>query len=348
VNILHFCKRMSALKQDFNLRQYNTFNIEVFCKYFTEVSDLNDFLDIIKLSEFRHSEKLILGGGSNILFSKDFDGFVLKNNIKSIQIIAESEDDVYVKVGAGEVWHEFVMWCIERNFAGVENLSLIPGNVGASPMQNIGAYGVEIKDVFHSLEAVNIETGQLKNFSLSECEFGYRESVFKRKLRNQFLITSVTYKLNKKPKFNISYGTISQELERIGVKELSIKAISDAVISIRRSKLPSPNEIGNAGSFFKNPEVTKEFHRELKISYPDIVAHEQASGNIKLAAGWLIEHAGWKGYKHGNAGVHDKQALVLVNHGGAKGKEIFDLSTKIMDSVFSKFGVSLEREVNIY
>jgi UDP-N-acetylmuramate dehydrogenase len=239
------------------------------------------------------------------------------------------------------------MHCIQNNYAGLENLSLIPGCVGASPMQNIGAYGVEIKDSFYELEALNIHDHTIQKFTNSDCKFGYRESVFKRDLKNQFIIISVTFKLNKKPNLNTSYGAIEQELEKMGIKELSIQAISKAVCNIRSSKLPNPAEIGNAGSFFKNPEVARVKYETLKIEFPGIVGYELENGNVKLAAGWLIEQCGWKGKTFGDAGVHKLQALVLVNYANAKGNEIYDLSQKIMDSVKEKYGVELEREVNI-
>lgn len=281
------------------------------------------------------------------MFTKDFDGIVLKNEIKGIAELHEDSEYVYIKAGAGENWHQFVLYCIERGWGGVENLSLIPGNVGASPMQNIGAYGVEIDDVFWSLEAFHLEEKKLYTFTKSDCEFGYRESVFKRKFKSRFVIVSVTYQLRKKPRFNISYGAITQELEKMGVKELSLKAISDAVISIRKSKLPDPAIIGNAGSFFKNPTVPKDQFQLLKAKFPEIPGYENLDGSVKLAAGWLIEQCGWKGYRKGDAGSHSKQALVLVNYGKASGTEVFQLSEEILRSVKAKFDVQLEREVNI-
>ncbi|MEN9523238.1 MAG: UDP-N-acetylmuramate dehydrogenase [Bacteroidota bacterium] len=334
------------IQQNITLKNFNTFSIEVIGKYFAEI---NSFIDLNELAndEIFNQPKLVLGGGSNILFTKNYDGLVIKNNLKGISIIDETNEFVLVKAAAGEVWHQFVLFCIENNYCGIENLSLIPGCVGASPMQNIGAYGVEIKDVFYSLEAFHIHDKKVVTFNLNECEFGYRESVFKRKFKNQFIITSVTFKLNKKPNFKISYGAIEQQLEQMKVKELSIKAISDAVIAIRSSKLPNPAEIGNAGSFFKNPEISLEKYNSLKSEFKEIVAYDVANGNKKLAAGWLIEQCGWKGKTIGNCGVHKNQALVLVNYGGAKGDEIYNLSTEIINSVNSKFGVELEREVNI-
>jgi UDP-N-acetylmuramate dehydrogenase len=333
--------------ENFSLQSLNTFGIECKTRFYTEINSKEELKEVIQTQQLSYLPWLILGGGSNLLFTKDFEGLVVKNNIKGIELTKEDDDHYFVRAGAGENWHKLVMHCIENNYAGMENLSLIPGNVGASPMQNIGAYGVEIKDVFEELEAVDLKTGEIKVFSKEECRFGYRESIFKHELKNKFLITSVTYRLRKKPKFNTSYGAIEQELEQMGVKELSIIAISQAVINIRSSKLPDPAKIGNAGSFFKNPVVAKEHFEVLKEKYPAIPAYPQADGNVKLAAGWLIEKCGWKGFRKGNCGVHEKQALVLVNYGGATGKEIFDLSEDLIKSVNKQFNVTLEREVNI-
>ncbi len=333
--------------ENHSLKKFNTFGIDATARYFTEVSNLEEIREILCESKFSAINRLILGGGSNLLFTKNFDGIVLKNNLKGIELLKEDADFYYVKSAAGEVWHEFVMHCVKNNYAGLENLSLIPGNVGASPMQNIGAYGVEIKDFFYELEAFHILDKTLQTFNAAQCKFGYRESVFKRELKNQFIITSVTFKLSKHPQFNTSYGAIETELASMGIQEKSIQSISAAVCNIRRSKLPNPAEIGNAGSFFKNPEVVKGKYEFLKMQYPGIVGYDLENGNVKLAAGWLIEQSGWKGKTIGDAGVHKLQALVLVNYGNAKGTEIFDLSQKVMDSVKEKFGVELEREVNI-
>ncbi len=334
------------VREKFSLKKYNTFGIEAIARFFAEINSAEDVRELCTDDQFVKADKLILGGGSNILFTKDFDGIVIKNNFRGMDASSENAEHIFVKVGAGENWHSFVLHCIENNYAGVENLSLIPGNVGASPMQNIGAYGLEIKDVFHELEALEITTGEMMKFSAADCNFGYRESVFKNKHRNQFIITSVTFRLNKIPKFNISYGAIEQELEKMGVKELSIAAISKAVCNIRSSKLPDPKQIGNAGSFFKNPVVSQELYEKIKKEFPNVVGY--TSGNeVKLAAGWLIEQCGWKGYRKNDFGVHINQALVLVNYGGASGDELYNLSQEVMDSVQKKFGVSLEREVNI-
>lgn len=338
------------VKQNISLKPYNTFNINVVAKKFASFSSLDELNEILEASSKQPIEKLILGGGSNILFTKNFDGIVLKNELKGIELINEDDEYYYVKAAAGEVWHNFVQYCIEKNYAGVENLSLIPGNVGASPMQNIGAYGVEIKDVFYELEALHIHDKTITKFGLKDCEFGYRESVFKRKFKKQFIILNVTYKLKKQPNFNTSYGAIEDELKRMDVKELSIQAISQAVINIRTSKLPNPKEIGNAGSFFKNPTIAIELLEKIKLNHPTIPFYNLQNNNeqVKIAAGWLIEQCGFKGYRKNDAGCHTKQALVLVNYGNAKGEEILDLCQLIISSVKSKFDIELEAEVNVY
>lgn len=337
------------LKQNVSLKSFNSFGISATAKHFgtfCSVEDLVICLDENRNINFEQSP-LILGGGSNILLTKDVEYTVLKNNISGIKISSEDEHHVYVQAGAGESWHSFVQFCITHNLAGVENLSLIPGSVGASPMQNIGAYGVEIKDVFYSLEAYHLKDKKLVRFSNNECAFGYRESIFKNKYKNQFVIITVTFRLNKLPKLNISYGAIASELERMGVQSPGIKDVSMAVINIRRGKLPDPAVIGNAGSFFKNPEVDKQQFEQIKNKFPDLSAYPLDSGKFKLAAGWLIEQCGWKGYRDGDAGCYCKQALVLVNFGQATGQKILELSTVIISSVKEKFGVILQREVNI-
>lgn len=333
------------LQKNISLKPYNTFGVDVLAQSFASFSNTGELSELIAQNARTH--KLILGGGSNMLFTRNVDGLVLKNEIEGIEKIKEDDDAVYIKAGAGQNWHQFVLYCIENGWAGIENLSLIPGNVGASPMQNIGAYGVEIKDVFHELTAFHIDEKANYNFSAKDCQFGYRESVFKRKYKDQFVITSVTYKLKKHPVYNTSYGAIEQELAAMGVKELSIKAVSDAVIRIRSSKLPDPKEIGNAGSFFKNPSVPKEQFLSLKEQFENIPGYENADGSVKLAAGWLIEQCGLKGYRKDDAGVHAKQALVLVNYGNATGMEIVAVSDLVVKSVLEKFNVALEREVNI-
>ena len=346
------------IQENFSLRPYNTFRVDAKAKYFSTFSNVEQLTELITHSPLTtHDSRLttfILGGGSNILFTKDFDGIVLKNEVKGIDKIKEDNESIYVRAGAGENWHQFVMFCIKNNWAGVENLSLIPGNVGATPMQNIGAYGVEIKEVFQELKAFHLHEKINYTFGLNDCQFGYRDSVFKNKYKDQFVITEVTYRLKKTPAYNTSYGAVSQELEKMGVTDLSIAAISQAVINIRSSKLPDPAVIGNAGSFFKNPSISKEQFEKLRSQFPNIVGYKNDNGTMKLAAGWLIEQCGpekigtsWKGYRKGDAGCHQKQALVLVNYGNANGMEIYDLSEEIRQSVKMKFAVNLEREVNL-
>lgn len=333
------------ITENFSLKNYNTFGIDAYAKYFGEFFSSGTLSEILR--ERKDVQKMILGGGSNILFTKNFDGIILKNGIPGIDVIDEDDEYVYVKAGAGVNWHQFVMYCVKNNFGGVENLSLIPGNTGASPMQNIGAYGVEIKDVFYELEAFHLEENSLQIFKNADCEFGYRDSIFKKKYKGQFVILNVTFRLQKKPVFNISYGAIEEELKKMKVENLSIKAISDAVINIRRSKLPDPELIGNAGSFFKNPEIGSHELHELTRIESNVPSYKINDDTFKLPAGWLIEQCGWKGYRKGDAGCYEKQALVLVNYGNAKGNEIYQLSEEIKQSVFEKFGIELEREVNI-
>ena len=342
------------VQQNYSLKNYNTFGINVQAQYFAEFDSVENLQSILK--DHENTSKLILGGGSNILFTKDFPGLVLKNNISFIEASEEKDGTILVRAGAGVNWHRFVLFCVENNYGGVENLSLIPGNVGASPMQNIGAYGVEIKDVFHELEAYDLEENIVRKFTAAECEFGYRESVFKKKYKGRFVILNVTFALNTKAGFNTSYGAIEQELERLKITQLSIKTISEAVIHIRQSKLPDPALIGNAGSFFKNPVISKDqfgHANELFLSTSqkkegvEIPFYIIDDHHLKVPAGWLIEQCGWKGYRNGDAGCYPKQALVLVNYANASGREIFDLSTEIILSVKERFGIELEREVNI-
>ncbi len=337
------------IHQNISLKPYNTFGIEVQAKHLITIESLEDLdaLGAIPNLSNKGKQTMVLGGGSNVLFTTNYDGLILKNELKGIELVSEDENHYYVRSGAGENWHAFVLHCIQHNYAGIENLSLIPGNVGASPMQNIGAYGVETKDIFYQLEAYHLEDNEFVIFDEKECAFGYRESVFKRKYKGQFLITSVTFKLNKKPVYNTSYGAIQQELDSMGVKELSIAAISQAVINIRKNKLPDPAVIGNAGSFFKNPTIPNEQFAKLKIEFPAMVGYTADEHHTKVAAGWLIEQCGWKGYRKGDAGCHAMQALVLVNYSNANGIEIFQLSTEIMQSVEQRFGIILEREVNV-
>lgn len=332
------------IQSNIDLKPFNTFGISANAKRFASFSSIDE---LNKILENRNGDELlILGGGSNILLTKNFDGLVLKNEIMGFEIIEENESHVIIESGAGEVWHDFVMKCIDANYGGAENLSLIPGSVGASPMQNIGAYGVEIKDIFDSLKAYHIESGEVHDFSHSDCNFGYRESVFKRALKGQYIICSVRYKLTKQHTINSSYGAIDSELKQMNIESPTIKDISNAVIAIRSSKLPNPKEIGNAGSFFKNPVVDQKTVDAIAKNYDSFPQYPAPNG-IKLAAGWLIEQAGWKGKTFDTYGVHKNQALVLVNYSDSKGNDIFDLSEQIINDVYSKFSVRLEREVNI-
>lgn len=334
------------VSENVSLRPFNTFGIDVRAKALASFSTVGE-LDQLVHQNAGKLPLLVLGGGSNVLLTKDQEAFVLVNRMKGIHVVSEDSEHVFVKAGAGEVWHEFVRYAVENGWGGIENLSLIPGSVGASPMQNIGAYGIEIKDVFVSLEAYELSSGNVHTFTAEECKFGYRESVFKHELKGKYVITSVTYRLSRHPKFNTAYGAIQTELEAMGVHDLSVDAISQAVMRIRNSKLPNPIELGNAGSFFKNPVVEAEAWQKISDSHPDAPHYPQPNGTVKLAAGWLIEKAGWKGFREGDAGVHDKQALVIVNFGSASGDQLFRLSTRIIEDVREKFGVTLEREVNI-
>ncbi len=336
------------IQENISLKAYNTFGIDVKSRYFARFNTTDELFELISDSRLNTTNsRLILGGGSNILFTKDFDGIVLKNELKGIELVNEDDEYYYVKAAAGEVWHSFVLHCIQQNYAGVENLSLIPGNVGATPIQNIGAYGVEIKDVFYSLEAYHIHDKIVQTFYLNDCAFDYRESIFKNKWKDQFIILNVTYQLRKNSKLNTSYGSIQQELDKMGITELSIQNISQAIINIRSSKLPDPKIVGNAGSFFKNPIVSKFKWHVLNEEYKKVPAHSSDQYNYKIAAAWLIEQCNWKGYRKGDAGCNPLQPLVLVNYGNANGKEIYDLSEEIIQSVRNKFGIELEREVNI-
>ncbi|MCC6723666.1 MAG: UDP-N-acetylmuramate dehydrogenase [Saprospiraceae bacterium] len=329
----------------FPLKSLNTFGIGAFAEQ----------LAIVRSVEALHSVLLdntlpisILGGGSNVLLTQDVPGLVLKNEITGIETVLENEHDVLVKVGGGVVWHELVLWAVGHGFGGIENLSLIPGTVGAAPIQNIGAYGVEWKDVFHSLDAIDLQTGRPLHFKLDECEFGYRDSIFKREWKGRAFIAEVYLKLHKKPVLNTSYGDIQRTLEEMGIERPSIKDVSEAVIRIRKSKLPDPVEIGNAGSFFKNPELEAADFQRFINKFQNAPNYPQPDGRVKVPAGWLIEQAGWKGQRFGDAGCHAKQALVLVNYGAAKGAEILDLARRIQDSVLEKFGIAIVPEVNVW
>lgn len=331
--------------ENISLKPYNSFGIDKKARFFVTAKDINELKSALSWAKDQNIKVILLGGGSNILLTQDLNALVIKIELKSVELVKEDIDHFWVEVGSGENWHEFVMTAIQNNWAGIENLSLIPGTVGASPMQNIGAYGVEIKDVFSSLKAVNRETLETEIFNAEECGFGYRESVFKTSLKGNYVITSVIFKLNRNPEFQLSYGAIQETLDQNTEEEITIKRISEAVIQIRQSKLPDPKKIGNSGSFFKNPIIETELHHQLKSYYPTIPGYADAKG-IKVPAAWLIEQCGWKGKRFGEIGVHDKQPLVLVNYGNGDGKAIQDLAQQIIQSVTDKFGIVLEPEVN--
>ena len=332
----------------FSLRGYNTFGIEAEASQFVEISSIDQYISLRKSGEYAHLPHLFLGGGSNVLFTKAQEALVVKISIPGIALIKEDADYVWLKGGAGVVWDEFVQYAVNQGWSGLENLSLIPGTVGAAPMQNIGAYGAEIKDTFESLEALNLQTLTVEVFDAKACAFGYRESFFKRAGKGQYLISSVTFKLSKKPSVKTSYGAIQEVLAAKGITQPSIREVADAVIEIRQSKLPDPKEIGNSGSFFKNPTISASEASRLMAEFPDIPNYPvEGSSDVKFPAGWFIEKAGWKGFRRGDAGVHAKQALVLVNYGEATGGEILALSEEIKQSIKDTFGVALETEVNI-
>lgn len=337
---------MHQVLENFSLRNLNTFGVEAIAKWYTEINTEQDLVELFRDRQWQDEKKLVLGGGSNMLFTHDYDGLVIKINIRGMEHHVEGHH-VYIKAGGGEVWHNLVMYAVNRNFAGLENLSLIPGSVGASPIQNIGAYGVELKDVFYECRAFEIKTGEFKVFSKAECAFGYRDSIFKSEHKGEYIITKVTFRLSTTPKLNTSYGAIEHELQNRHITSPSLKDISEVVSHIRVSKLPDPATIGNAGSFFKNPVISIEKFKQLESTFPDIVHFSLPEGKVKLAAGWLIEKCGWKGKKVGNTGTWKNQALVLVNHGNATGNEVFALSEEIINSVKTRFNVDLEREVNI-
>ncbi|MFU8842410.1 MAG: UDP-N-acetylmuramate dehydrogenase [Bacteroidales bacterium] len=336
------------LKTDYPLDSLNTFGIKVDGKYFTRVASVDEIGETAEFARLHNIPLLVLGGGSNMLFTRNYDGLVMKVDLMGISKVGETNNHVYIKVGAGENWDDFVKYCVERNRAGIENLSLIPGNVGASPIQNIGAYGVQMEDHFEELDFCHFEKNHIVSYSKEDCAFGYRDSIFKKTLKGKGVVTSVTFRLDKNPVLKTGYGNIREELEQMKVKEPTIQDLRESVIRIRTRKLPDPKVLGNAGSFFKNPTVAVEMREKLLASHPGLVSFSQPDGTFKLAAGWLIEQCGWKGVRVGDAGVHKDQALVLVNFGGATGNEIFDLSEQVRDSVKNKFGIELEREVNVY
>jgi len=334
------------IQQNISLKTFNTFGIDAKAKYYTSVQSESELLVILKLKSY--PDKFILGGGSNMLLTKDIDSLVIHIALKGKEVVSRINEKVVVKVKAGENWHQFVQWCLQNDFGGIENLSLIPGNVGSAPIQNIGAYGVELKDVFVLCEAIDIESFELKTFTKEQCKFDYRESIFKQEAKGQYIITSVSLELStSNHQLHTEYGAIVGQLEEMGIKNPSIQDVSNAVIAIRQSKLPDPKEIGNSGSFFKNPIISIEHLTTLKAIFPDIQSYKLSEKEVKVPAGWLIEKAGFKGKTLGNYGVHKNQALVLVNYGGAKGSEILKLARLIQKTVSRLFNIEIETEVNI-
>ncbi|MCU0368469.1 MAG: UDP-N-acetylmuramate dehydrogenase [Cyclobacteriaceae bacterium] len=336
------------IEENINLKPFNTFGIAVNARYFSKVSTAEELLELTQTPEFKNEKHLILGGGSNILFKSDFDGLIIKTELKGIEVIDESDEVVIIKVQSGELWHDLVLHCVNRQWGGIENLSLIPGTAGASPIQNIGAYGVELKDVLKEVEGIDLTTGEKLTFTNSECAFGYRDSIFKHQLKEKIFISSITLSLTKKNHlFNTSYGAIADTLKAMNVHEVSIQSISDAVIQIRKNKLPDPSQLGNAGSFFKNPVISFTHYQSLQKTFSTIPGYHSVNQEVKVPAGWLIEQCGWKGKRINHVGVHAHQALVIVNYDNATGEEIFDLAQQIISSVKQKFYITLTPEVNI-
>ncbi|WP_299387162.1 UDP-N-acetylmuramate dehydrogenase [uncultured Lacinutrix sp.] len=334
------------ISHNISLKDYNTFGIDAKARHFISVNNFPELISVLQLKDYPN--KLILGGGSNILLTKDVDALVIHINLKGATIINEDTNHAFIKASAGENWHEFVLWCLDNNFGGLENMSLIPGNVGTSPIQNIGAYGVELKDHFVSCEALNLDTLEIEIFKNEDCNFGYRNSIFKNEAKNKYIILSVVFKLTKKEhQLHTNYGAIISQLEEMQIKAPTIKDVSNAVIAIRQSKLPDPKKIGNSGSFFKNPVISIDVFNKLKENFPKAPSYPVTENTVKIPAGWLIETAGFKGKTFGNYGVHKNQALVLVNYGGAKGKDILELSKLIQKTIYRIFNISIEAEVNI-
>ena len=332
------------IQENISLKKYNTFGINVNAKRFVSIDSLYSLQQLLK----KEQDLFLISGGSNMLLTKDIEKLVVHLNLKGISIDRENHNDIYLTVNAGENWHEFVLWCVSQNYGGIENLSLIPGNVGTCPIQNIGAYGVEVKDTITRVEAIDIKTGKLIEFSNTECKFGYRNSIFKNEAKGKYIITSVSFLLTKdEHNLNTSYGAIETELASKKITNPTIKDVSDAVIAIRQSKLPDPKKIGNSGSFFKNPVISKEHFDKLQSTFPSIPSYVISDTEIKVPAGWLIEQSGFKGKRFGEYGVHEKQALVLVNYGDATGKEIYELAQEIQNTIEKKFDINLEIEVNI-
>lgn len=335
------------IQENISLLPYNTFGINTTASYFCIIRSREDLVQLIHQPLTSYGKYLFIGGGSNILLCNDYDGLVIKNEIQGIDIVKEDDEHIWLRSYSGTVWHALVMYCVQHHYGGIENMSLIPGTVGAAPMQNIGAYGVELKDVFEELEAIDLQTASTKIFTKEQCQFGYRESIFKKAAQGKFFIYAVTLRLSKRPVINTAYGDIQKVLAQKGIIHPDIKDISDAVIEIRQSKLPDPKTLGNAGSFFKNPEVDKLQAERLQLLYPDMPAYDLPNGKVKVPAGWLIEQCGWKGKQIGHTGSHAKQALVIVNYGNASGSEIWQHALNVQQSVQEKFGINIEPEVNI-
>ena len=336
---------MPAIQEYISLKPYTTFGVEATTRYFAACRNVEDLKRVLENKAYSEVPRLYLGGGSNILFTDDFDGLVLQNNIRGLEILEDSENSITIRVGAGENWDDLVEYTVEQGWGGLENLSYIPGNVGASPIQNIGAYGTEVKETIHLVQTLNPETLIPVSYTKSDCLFDYRDSIFKKQLKNKRIITHVIFNLSKKPSFNLNYGILNETVRQKG--PVNLKTIRQSVIEIRKSKLPEPEEVGNAGSFFKNPVVNNKHFKKLKSSHPEIPSYPLSNKRHKIPAGWMIDKLGWKGYREGDAGVHSKQALVLVNYGNATGRQIYELSQKIRESVKSEFGIELEYEVNV-
>lgn len=335
------------VQHNISLKPYNTFGIDVKAKQFVSVENIDDLKAIFSSEEYPN--KFIIGGGSNMLLTKDIDALVIHLNLKGKTIVSENDNHVFIKAEAGENWHDFVLWTLNQNYGGLENMSLIPGNVGTSPIQNIGAYGVELKDVFESCEVLNLDTLTIETLTNKDCNFGYRNSIFKNEAKGKYIILNVTFKLTKNNhNLHTNYGAIISQLETMNVTNPTIQDVSKAVIAIRQSKLPDPKEIGNSGSFFKNPIISTEQFKELQRNFPDAPHYVISETEVKVPAGWLIETAGFKGKTFDNYGVHKKQALVLVNYGGAKGEDILQLSKLIQKTIYRIFNISIEAEVNIF
>ena len=333
-------------EKNISLRKLNTFGIDVKCKLYCKVKSVEEVISVINSEEYKNNSHLILSGGSNVLFLKDYEGLIIQNEIKGKEIIEEKSESTILRVGAGENWHQFVLWSIKNGLSGLENMALIPGNVGASPMQNIGAYGVEVKDFIVSVEGVNLDTKKSFILKNSDCNFEYRDSIFKHELKEKIIITHVNFELSKTPINNTKYGAIKEEIRSLGLP-VSAESICKAVINIRTRKLPNPEVIGNIGSFFKNPVISTSDFLKTQKQFSEIVGYKVSETETKVAAGWLIDQCGWKGYRKGDAGVHKNQALVLVNHGNATGEEIISLSKEIQQSVKNKFEIDIHPEVNI-